>query len=342
MVSIASLRTRMVLLGLRNVSLGYDHYIYCDSTHCSCEKTVAFMSLSARVTAVGFWLGWNFMWLLPQSFTAWCFDLASDFCWRRRIKGVRQLEANLSRALNLSGEDSHIRELSRQAMRAYMRYYCEMFLISRWSPEKINTKVRVENVEPVVNALKSGGVILTLPHSGNWDLAGAWAALNLGTVATVAERLKPEMVFRKFLAMRNKLGMNILPLTGEAGIYEFLRGQVNQGNLVPLLGDRDVARNGMGNTFFGHRASLPVGAAVLALDTNRPLFTCSTWYDGEILVITFDEPVAMPSEVATGRERLRQAQQVSSEIATRFESHIKAHPEDWHMLQPVWSDLVVQ
>lgn len=300
------------------------------------------MTLSARLTAVGFWLGWNFLWLFPQSFVAWSFNQASDYCWRKRIKGVRQLEANLGRVLELPPQDEKIRELSRQAMRSYMRYYYETFLVNRWSTDEINSRVRAENVEPVVEALKAGGVILTLPHSGNWDLAGAWAALNLGTVATVAERLKPEMIFKKFLAMRNKLGMNILPLTGEAGIYEFLRGQVNEGNLVPLLGDRDVAKNGMGNIFFGHRASLPIGAAVLALDTGRPLFTCSTWYDADQLVITFDEQVTMPTEVATGRERLRQAQQITAELATRFESHIKTHCEDWHMLQPVWSDLVVE
>jgi len=300
------------------------------------------MNLSGRVAALGFWLGWNFLWLFPPRFIAWSFNQASDFCWRKRIKGVRQLEANLGRALSLSADDREIRTLSRQAMRCYMRYYYETFLITRWPKEEINVRVRAENVEPVRSALKSGGIILTLPHSGNWDLAGAWAALNLGPVATVAERLKPELIFKKFLAIRKKLGISILPLTGESGIYEFLRSHVNAGNVVPLLGDRDVARNGMGNTFFGSRASLPVGAAVLALDTGRPLFTCSTWYDGDQLVITFDEQVSVPDEILTGRERLRQAQQISAHIAARFENHIKSHPEDWHMLQPVWPDLVVE
>lgn len=300
------------------------------------------MKLSSRITAMGFWLGWNLLWLFPESVVSWAFMASADYCWRKRIKGVRQLEANLARALSKDADSSEIRQLSRQAMRAYMRYYYEMFLVTRWSRDEIQTRVRAENAEPVIEALKSGGVILTLPHSGNWDLAGAWASLNLGTVATVAERLKPEMIFKKFLAMRTKLGMKILPLTGEAGIYEFLREQVNSGNLVPLLGDRDVARNGMGNLFFDSRASLPVGAAVLALDTKRPLFTCSTWYDGKQLVITFDEQLPVPDNSETGRERLRQAQHVSAEIAARFEKHIKKHPQDWHMLQPVWPDLVVE
>ena len=299
------------------------------------------MKGGSRIAALGFWAGWAFLWLIPERIVARSFRVAADFCWRRQLRGVRQLQLNLSRVLELEAEHETVRMAAREGMRRYMRYYYEIFLLLRWSRDTIKAKVRVENDEPVIHALKSGGVILTLPHSGNWDLAGAWAALTYGTVATVAERLKPELIFRKFLKMRTELGMNILPLTGETGIYEFLRQEVSSGHVVPLLGDRDVAQNGMGNSFFSARASLPIGAAVLALDTGLPLFTCSTWYDNDVLVITFDEQVPVPSEVAVGRGRLKQAQEITAVIAARFETHIRNHPEDWHMLQPVWSDLVV-
>jgi hypothetical protein len=79
----------------------------------------------------------------------------------------------------------------------------------------------------------------------------------------------------------------------------------------------------MGNQFFGHRASLPIGAAVLALDTGRPLFTCCAWYDGNMTVITFDEQILVAENALTGRERLRKAQEISSIVAQRFEKHIR-------------------
>jgi KDO2-lipid IV(A) lauroyltransferase len=223
-----------------------------------------------------------------------------------------------------------------------MRYYCETFTLPRWSNDELISRVRVENIEPVREALITGGVILTLPHSGNWDLAGAWTALELGSLCTVAERLRPEGVFQKFLKMRTERGITLMPLTGEGGTYEYLRDNLNNGKIVALLGDRDVAKNGMGNQFFGHRASLPIGAAVLALDTGRPLFTCFAWYDGDMTVITFDEQVPVPENSLTGRERLRKAQEISSVVVQRFEKHLLAHPENWHQLQPVWSDLVAQ
>jgi KDO2-lipid IV(A) lauroyltransferase len=98
----------------------------------------------------------------------------------------------------------------------------------------------------------------------------------------------------------------------------------------------------MSNEFFGHRASLPIGAALLAIDTGRPLFTCAPWYDGENLVISFDQEVVFDRSPVQGRDRVRRAQEVTKLIVTNFEKHIKAHPENWHQLQPIWPDLIAQ
>jgi KDO2-lipid IV(A) lauroyltransferase len=140
--------------------------------------------------------------------------------------------------------------------------------------------------------------------------------------------------------MRRDRGLTLMPLTGAGGTYEFLKDNLLSGKVIALVGDRDVGGNGMSNEFFGHRAVLPIGAAMLAVDTGLPLFTCSTWYDGDTLVIDFDDEVKYPKEQVTGRDRLRKAQEITSTIAKRFEKHISSHPENWHQLQPIWPDLV--
>lgn len=297
------------------------------------------MNLRGRIVDAGFWAGWNLLWFLPERFTAKLFDAAGVIAWRKRGKGIRQLELNLSRVTGIPATSDQIRILSKKTMRSYMRYYNETFALPRWNITKINQKIRTVNEDQVLTATKSGGVILTLPHSGNWDLAGAWAANNFGSMFTVAERLRPEGVFQKFLKMRSDIGITLMPLTGESGIYEFLKQAVLDGKVVALLGDRDVAGTGMTNDFFGAKATLPIGAAVLAIDTNAPLFTCATWYDGYQMVIDFDGPIEYAKEQVTGRERIRKAQEISGLIAKRFEKHIAAHPENWHMLQKIWPDL---
>jgi len=269
------------------------------------------------------------------------FDKAAQITWRREVNSIKQLELNLSRVLDCNPDDPQIRALSLRTMQSYMRYYCETFMLPRWNDEQLLGRVRAENSNPVVEALKSGGAVLTLPHLANWDWAGAWAARYFGSLCTVAERLRPEGVFQKFLKARESRGITLMPLTGEGGTYEYLRQHINQGRLVALLGDRDVARSGMGNLLFGHRTSLPIGAALLALDTGRPLFTCAPWYDGETLVISFDSEIIFDRSPVQGRDRLRRAQEITKLVATNFENHIRSHPENWHQLQPIWPDLVV-
>jgi phosphatidylinositol dimannoside acyltransferase len=298
------------------------------------------MKLSERALDAGFWLGWNVLWVLPARLSHLLFDTVARISWLMRVKSVRQLELNLSRAMHVDAAQQDIRQIARNTMRSYMRYYCETFLLPRWSRDQIRSRVRAINTEVIHAALTDGGVILTLPHLGNWDLAGAWAADEFGSLATVAERLRPEGVFQKFLKMRRDRGISLMPLTGDGGTYEYLRDHVNQGHVVALLGDRDVARNGMGNQFFGHRASLPIGAALLAIDTGRPLFTCAPYYDGQDLVLEFDEEIIFDRTPVDGRNRLRRAQEVSALAIANFERHIRAHPDSWHQLQPVWSDLV--
>lgn len=298
------------------------------------------MKFSERILDAGFWLGWNALWALPDRLSHFLFDSVAKISWRMRIVGVKQLELNISRALGCDLSDGRIRPLSRAAMRSYMRYYCETFLLPRWSRTEMRERVIAINPEGIKQALANGGAVLTLPHSGNWDLAGAWAADEFGSLCTVAERLRPEGVFQKFLKMRRDRGISLMPLTGEGGTYEYLRDHVTQGRLVALLGDRDVARNGMGNQFFGHRAPLPIGAALLALDTGRPLFTCAAHYEGKHLVLEFDDEIIFDRAPVTGRDRLRKAQEVTALAIANFEKHISAHPENWHQLQPVWPDLV--
>lgn len=277
---------------------------------------------------------------MPPRLAFRLFDKVAHIVWRREVNSIKQLEMNLSRVLDCDLDDARIRTLSLQATRSYMRYYCETFMLPRWSDEQLLDRVRPENSEVVTEALKSGGAVLTLPHLANWDWAGAWAARHFGSLCTVAERLRPEGVFKKFLEARQSHGITLMPLTGAGGTYEFLREHIVQGRLVALLGDRDVAKSGMGNQFFGHRASLPIGAALLALDTGRPLFTCAPWYDGDNLVITFDTEIVFDRSPVQGRDRLRRAQEVTKQIAENFERHIRSHPENWHQLQPIWPDLV--
>lgn len=290
----------------------------------------------------GYWSAWNVAGKLPDQVIRRLFSLIAIILWRTKSKGVLQLELNLSRALKLDPQSAQIRDLSRKNITNYFRYYAEIFLLPKWNSAQILQKVEVRNTDPVFKSVEKGGVVLVLPHSGNWDLAGAWAAKTFGSLCTVAERLKPEGVYRKFLKMRTEKGLTLLPLAGDGNPYEFLKDHLISGMPIALLGDRDVSGSGMLVDFFGAQAKLPIGPAMLALDTKSPIFTCSTWYENEKLIIEFDDEIVYEFESLSGRQLIKAAQDLTGKVAKRFERHINNHPEAWHQLQPIWSDLKIQ
>ena len=199
--------------------------------------------------------------------------------------------------------------------------------------------VRVENEHYLRDALGAGrGVVAALMHMGNWDHAGAWASLTGAPVVTVAERLRPERLYARFLAYREGLGMEILPLTGGDGdLLDTLSRRLRAGRLVPLLADRDLRASGIPVELLGEPTRMPPGPAMLALRTGAALHPVSIWYEPagprrHRLVIRFHDEVAAP---AVGRTR-EKVTAMTQEVATVFGAAIAAHPEDWHMLQPLW------
>jgi KDO2-lipid IV(A) lauroyltransferase len=171
-------------------------------------------------------------------------------------------------------------------------------------------------------------VVFALPHSGNWDHAGAWFAATGVPFTTVAERLKPESLYDRFLAFRASLGMEVLPLTGgERPPFDVLRERLEAGRTICLMADRDLTPRGVDVQFFGATARMPAGPASLALKTGAALIPVHLAFRPNGWQVTFYDQVP-PTDVATMTQRL----------ADCFAVGIREHPADWHMLQRLWLD----
>lgn len=300
-------------------------------------------TVADRIKVAGFSAGWSAVRYLPAHASYAAFRGMADVAWRRRGPSVRRLEANLSRAAGNPG-DVAVRELSREAVRSYLRYWCDAFRIQDWSPDEITSRVRTENEHNLRDAIASGnGAVAALPHMGNWDLAGAWACLNVTPIATVAERLKPEQLFAKFLRYRESLGMTVLPLTGgDVDIMGTLSNHLRSGGLVALPADRDLSGSGVPVTFFGEQTRMPAGPATLALRTGAALIPSTITYEGREphhgVVVHFGEPVTPPTRTAgtsdTGaRNGAGRIATMTQQVADAFAVKIAESPADWHMMQ---------
>src|SRR5262249_44312360 len=166
-----------------------------------------------RLTDLAYAAGWGAVRALPEGAARRLFQAGADRALRRRGPGVRRLEANLARVVG--GPPTH--ELMRAALRSYARYWLETFRLPVMDRRAVAaaTDARTEGTPGMDEAYAAGrGVILVLPHVGNWDVAGLWLIAHGIPFTTVAERLKPESLYRRFVAYRESLGMEVLPLTG--------------------------------------------------------------------------------------------------------------------------------
>ncbi|MEU1705672.1 phosphatidylinositol mannoside acyltransferase [Streptomyces sp. NPDC005706] len=291
------------------------------------------MSTTDRLTDALYGLGWGTVKNLPEPVAVRLGRTIADLAWKRRGKGVQRLEANYARVVPDAGPE-RLAELSRAGMRSYLRYWMESFRLPAWSPERVRTGFEPKDLHHLTDGLASGrGVILALPHLANWDLAGAWVTTELRTpFTTVAERLKPETLYDRFVAYREGLGMEVLPHSGGSAFGTLAR-RLRDGGLVCLVADRDLSASGTEVDFFGDRARMPAGPALLAQQTGALLLPVTLRYDDSPVMKGRVHP---PIEVPETGTRAEKTSAMTQSLADAFATGIAEHPEDWHMLQRLW------
>ncbi|WP_371592469.1 phosphatidylinositol mannoside acyltransferase [Streptomyces virginiae] len=280
-------------------------------------------------------LGWAGVKKLPEPAAVALGRRIADFAWKRRGKSVLRLESNLARVVPDAGPE-RLRELSQAGMRSYMRYWMESFRLPTMDPKRFSTNVEFTDEHLLREALDSGrGVIVALPHLANWDLAGAWAIGHMNApFTTVAERLKPETLYDRFVAYRESLGMEVLPHSGGAAFGTLAR-RLRSGGLVCLVADRDLSASGVEVDFFGATARMPAGPALLAQQTGAVLLPATLHYGDTPKMYGRIHPEVEVPKTGTRTEKTTVMTQA---VADAFASGIAEHPEDWHMLQRLWLD----
>ena len=288
-----------------------------------------------RATDVGYAAGWGLIKSVPKPLSERWFRAAADAATVRNGGGAQQLRKNLRRVVGPAVSELRMDQLVGDALRSYSRYWLETFRLSKMDLREVADSVNREVVGAAnLNAaLERGkGAILALPHSGNWDVAGVWLVSQHGKFTTVAERLKPESLFNRFVEYRESLGMEVIALTGgDVAPTQVLAERLRANKVVCLLADRDLSRNGVEVDFFGEATRMPPGPALLSAMTGAPVLPTHAFFTPRGWGLTLREPVVQHGE------RLRdKVTSGTQELANAFAEEIAKHPEDWHMLQRLW------
>ena len=272
--------------------------------------------------------------MLPTHTGRMVFRRAGVLAFHAAPKVRAVVAANQGRVLGRPADDPLVQASTKEAFRLYARYWFDAFHVIHWPDERIHAEFRFEGLEHMRAALDGGkGAIAVLPHMGNWDTAGRAMAERGFPVVAVAERLRPERLFRLFVEQREALGMRVIGLSGEGKVGQRVGAALAENSVLALLADRDLTGRGVEVEMFGAPRRIPVGPALLSVTTGAPIVHCAIYQTPEGWLCRMS-PVSVP----LSGDRRADVTAISQEIVRFFERTISAAPADWHVFQPAWDD----
>lgn len=277
------------------------------------------------------WLGW----VLPTHTGRMLFDWAGRAAYHLAPAARAVVAANQARVLGRAPDDPLVVASTRQAFRSYARYWFDAFDVIDWPDERIREHFVFEGFEHMEEAIAQGkGAIAVLAHLGNWDAAGRAMKERGFPVTAVAERLRPERLYRLFVWQREQLGMRVVPLSKEGSVGRRLATALDQNHVLALISDRDLTGRGVTVEMFGATRQLPAGPAMLSVTTGAPIIVCDVYQRKDGWRCVMHEPLRIEP---TG-DRRTDVTALTRLMARAFERSISAAPSDWHLFQPGWED----
>lgn len=278
------------------------------------------------------WLAaWEVMRWLPEPAAFALADRAAVVAHRLARSTRARVASNLSRVV----PPAELPAVVRAAFRSYGRYWAEAFRAADLDPGELDRRTTTEGFDHLDAALAQGrGVIVLLAHHGSWDVAARWAESHRYHLAVVAEVVRPRRLFARFVALREAMGLEVVPLRprtrgGAVGVSARLEEVLAANHLVGLLADRDLTDRAPRVPFFGEPARLPAGPVALAQRTGAPIVPITMlqrpgrcWH---LRVLPAIDAAALSPQ---------QAQRAS---AAALEDLIRLDPRQWHAFQPVWT-----
>ena len=216
----------------------------------------------------------------------------------------------------------------------YVKYWLEtLWLTKRNLDTKILKNVNILN-ENYIKNIKNHGAIFALPHLGNWEMAiPVGKNINLDLLA-VAEPLNNTRVLDWFKKLREDLGCEIIIGGKGQNTFDTISQKLENKKHVCLLSERSINKSGVGTEFFGRVAAFPKGPVALALKNQLPIVPTTFIKINGTYTLIFEKPFYVP----LFENESQSIQQGLKTLAKSFENLISIDPNQWHSIQPVWSN----
>ena len=302
------------------------------------------MTVTTRGLIAASWLACH----LPEGPLVRLAELAGDAWYRLRPERAAQARRNLRRVCRALAADGRgtaaaraaaddpraLERLVRAAFRHSARYYLEVARTPGVTAEAIARRLVVETPERIDEAFGRGGpVIFVGLHFGAIELPALFLASRVGGAVAPMETVDDPALQAYFVRTRGAAGVRIVGLReARRELLEALRDGISVG----LVGDRDLTGGGLPILLFGSPANLPLGPAMLAVESGAPMYVVGVRRTGPTRYRGGIERVPVPAD-GTRRERVTAAM---AGLAAAFERVVATAPEQWWaVFFPIWPDL---
>ena len=298
--------------------------------------------LRARGLLFASWLACR----LPEGPLVSLAEFAGDLWYRATPDRAAQARRNLRRvarwlavegrgpaSVRAAADDPRALErLVRRAYRHAARYYLEVARTPGIQSDDLARLLEIETPDVVGEAFVDPPVIFVGLHFGSLELPALLLADRVGGAVAPMETIDDPDLQSWFVRTRGAAGVRIVGL--REARRELLKA-LRDGTSVGLVGDRDLTGGGSPIRLFGAPAMLPLGPAMLAVESGaRPYVVGVRRTGGHYLGRL--ERIAVPAE-GTRRERVTATQ---AELARAFERIVEDAPDQWWaVFFPIWPDL---
>ncbi len=219
----------------------------------------------------------------------------------------------------------------------HVRFYIESARAPRHARSIIARRVTLEDERAVDAAFApaAGAAIFLAAHFGAIELPGSILADRSGRtpVAPMEEIANPVLQAWMLRVRGAGLGLRIIPAKGAA---EVMSDELASGGIVGMVGDRNIVGAGVAVRLFGHSARLPIGPALLAVESGARLYVAAVIREPRGAYTGYIRGVQIPVD----GDRMARTRATLAGIAAAFEELIVKAPEQWWTLfYPIWDDL---
>lgn len=285
---------------------------------------------------------------LPRSLVYRLGSIFALAAWLLASKARRQANENMLHVLGGQNEQTrqflqtragrkHLRRMVRGMFRQNVSNYLDLFLLPSIKPETILQSMELQGFEHFQQALAAGkGIIMFSAHFGPFDYLIQWLAVQGYEVTIPVEQLADQRILDLMLRLRRSKGVQYVPLGGSTAMRAMLQA-LRKNQVVLITADRAVQGESMLVPFFGAPARLPSGIAHLAQRTGAVVLGGFGWHTARSRMPVLEAEMVPVSQVLPQEQRT-QIEPLTRGIVSCMERFIEAHPDQWVVFAPVWSN----